>query len=256
MIPQTDLTWALLQPSNLILLLLALGALLLLFGALRAGRRLVLLALVLVLLPALLPLEALLARRLESRVAPALLPEGVDGILVLGGAVEWQLSRALGQLNTNAAGERLMAAHQLANRYPRAKLVFTGLYREDVPEEFRVSAAGFFGGATYANREVVFLGAARSTYEEALLTLERLRPQTGERWVLVTSAWHMPRALATFVAQGWTLLPYPVDYRSAPGVLPGPSLDVVGRLAAFDAILREWGALLVYERLGRTAELP
>ncbi len=254
MIPQTDLAWALLQPSTLLFLALSLGFLLLLFGAFRAGRRLVGLALVLMVLPAVLPLEALLAKGLEDRYPPESLIAGVDGVLVLGGSVQWEISRSRGQLNTNAAGERLMAANLLANRYPRARLVFTGLYQEVAPEEFRISGEGLFTGAAYAGRDILFLGEARSTYEEALLFAERVRPQQGERWLLVTSAWHMPRALATFQAQGFTLQPFPVDYRSGELTFR-PSLDIAGRLAAFDAIVREWGALVVYERLGRTETL-
>lgn len=256
MIPQTDLTWQLLQPSSLIILLLVAALLSALLRWHSSARRLLSLALVLLLAPALLPLEAWLGNYLESQLPPpAQLPERVDGIVVLGGAVEWRVTEERGQLAVNAAAERLMAAASLARRYPEAHLVFTGLYRESVPQEFTPQGSGFFVGPEYAGRRLTFIGEARSTYEEALLTLERVRPQAGETWLLVTSAWHMPRAYLTFQAQGWSLLPYPVDFRSTRAALPGPSLAVIQRLAGLDEMVREWGALVIYQRTGRTARL-
>ena len=252
MFPQADITWALLQPSNLLLLLLLLGFLLLLSGALRSGRRLIGLALLLAVLPAVFPLEEALARPLENRYPPRTPPASVDGLLVLGGAVDWNVSQSRQQLNTNAAAERLMAATMLAERYPGVPLVFTGLYQEVAPNEFRSGSSGLLTGPEFAGRDIVYLGAARSTYEEALLAIRELQPRSGERWLLVTSAWHMPRALATFRTQGWTLEPFPVDYRSSGDLDFRPSLDIAGRLAGFDAVVREWGALLIYQQLGRS----
>lgn len=254
----SDLTWAFLQPGGIILILLLLSFLLLLFGALRTGRRLLGCALLAAVLPGLLPLEDMLAAPLERRLlAPNPLPAQVTGILVLGGSVEPAISNARGQLNLNDASERVIAGAALAERYPGAKLVFTGLYRETVANDFLVNpnAKSLFFGAEYGGRELVFLGTARSTYEEALLSIEALKPRAGETWLLVTSAYHMPRAFLTFQAQGWTLVPYPVDYRSRARPVVQPSLTFIGKLADLDEIFREWGALFVYNRLGRTDTL-
>jgi uncharacterized SAM-binding protein YcdF (DUF218 family) len=255
-IPQTDITWQLLQPSTIVILLLmaAFG-----FAVMRwhkAARRLLGLGLLLTILPALLPIEAFLSNYLESQL-PALnqLPGQVDGIVVLGGAVEWRVTEERGQLAVNAAAERLMVAASLARRYPAAHLVFTGLFRESVPQEFTPQGEGFFVGPEYAGRRITYIGEARSTYEEALLTLERVRPQAGETWLLVTSAWHMPRAYLTFQAQGWTLIPYPVDFRSNPASPPAPSFAIIRRLSELDEVVREWGALFIYHRTGRTTRL-
>ena len=255
MLPQTDLTWLLLQPSNLIFLLLLFGFLLLSLRLQVFGRRVVGLALLLAVLPALLPITELLAEPLETRFPANPLPAQVDGILVLGGSVLWPVTEAWSQLNTNGAGERMMAAAALARRYPDAQLVFTGLYGEVVENEFRGSGEGFFTGSAFENREVIYLGAARSTYEEALLSLEALKPAFDETWLLVTSAWHMPRAYGTFRTQGWTLVPYSVDYLGTGQVRFNPSLDIMGKLAELDTVAREWGALFIYKRLGRTTKL-
>ena len=254
----SDLTWTLLQPGGLVLLVMLFSFVVLLFGGLRLGRRLLGLALLVAALPALLPIEALVAAPLESQLLPpAALPAEVDGIIVLGGSVEPAVSRTTGQLNLNDAGERVLAGAALAERYPNAQLVFTGLYREDVIGEFTAAPTpqSLLFGPEYSERAPVFIGAARSTYEEALLSLELLRPAAGETWLLVTSAYHMPRAFLTFQAQGWTLLPYPVDYRNVGEGNFKPSLNFIGKLANLDEVVREWGALIVYNRLGRTDSL-
>ncbi|CAN5871231.1 YdcF family protein [soil metagenome] len=254
----TDTVWALLTPGNFIVLLLLLSFLALSLRRHAFGRRLVGLALLLTLLPALLPVTDLLAQPLETRAfAPNPLPERVDGVVVLGGSVDWQTSRAWGQLNTNSAGERMMAAAALAERYPDAKLILTGLVGKYIPEEFQTVATAktFFASPAFEGRKIHYLYQARSTYEEATLSLARAQPQRGETWLLVTSAWHMPRALETFRAQGWTLVPYPVDYQSNGRIGLEPSLDVIGRLNDLNKIVREWGALFVYRQLGRTQRL-
>jgi uncharacterized SAM-binding protein YcdF (DUF218 family) len=247
--------WWLLQPSSLLALLVLATALALLAGRARLGGVFGALALVLLAVPTIFDLDGRLAWELE-RLAPARgeLPERVDGILILGGAVEWRTSRERDQLNVNQAGERLLAAAALARRYPDARLAFAGLFREDVPNEFTAepTEASLIFGDEYRGRSIEFIGAARSTYEDALLALDRLSPQSGQTWLLVTSAMHMPRALAVFRTLGWRLRPYPVDYRTSaePGRLnrnPSPGEN----LAALDEAVREWGAVLVYARSGR-----
>ena len=113
----------------------------------------------------------------------------------------------------------------------------------------------FFFGTEYSNRQISYLGNARSTYEEALMAVQTLQPRAGERWILVTSAYHMPRAYLTFQAQGWTVIPYPVDYRHTGSLTLKPSLKIAGRLSDLDDYAREWGALIMYNRLGRTERL-
>lgn len=257
-IPQNDFLWSLSQPSNIVFGLLLLGFFLLLFRANAFGRRIVGLALFLAVLPALLPLKEVIGRGLESAYrAPDPLPEQIDGILVLGGAVDWQVSEARGQMSLNQGGERMMVVSGLAERYPNARLVFTGLYREVVPNEFANSARsnGFLSGGEFQNRSMIFIGEARSTYEEALLSIQTLQPRVGERWILVTSAYHMPRAMATFQAQGWLMIPYPVDFRTTGNLTLKPSMNVLGKLIELDDFSREWGALFIYKRLGRIEKM-
>ena len=249
----TELAWTLLQPSAVLVVLvaLALAATWLRWQAVAATFLTAFLLVVAAVL--LLPVEEWLGAPLETRVAREPLPPRADGIVVLGGAVEWRVTRERGQLSLNAAGERIAAFAALAQRYPDARLIVTGSFADAFAHDLRATPtdASLFFGPHFAGRQVTFLGDARSTYEDALLALAAAEPRQGETWLLVTSAWHMPRALGTFRTLGWRLTPVPVDYRTTGELRVAPDWDVAGTLADLDRLVREWGAIAVYRRTGR-----
>jgi uncharacterized SAM-binding protein YcdF (DUF218 family) len=252
----TELLWTLLQPSTLLLVLVALALLATWLRWTAVAATLLTAFLLSVAAVVALPVVEWLGAPLESRVARAPLPPRVDGIVVLGGAVDWRVTRERGQLSLNAAGERIAAAAALAQRYPGARLIVTGSFADAFDRDLRAQPddASLFFGPHFANRDVVFIGAARSTYEDALRSLEAARPAQGQTWLLVTSAWHMPRALGTFRGLGWGVVPYGVDHRTTGEVRIAPNWDVGTTLADLDRVVREWGALAVYRRAGRLVE--
>lgn len=255
----SDALWWLLQPSGLVLAALVLAWLLLVIRARSIAHALVTLVLVAWLGVVLLPVDAWAARPLENRhPVPEALPAEVDGVIVLGGAVDWRVTVSREQLNVGEAAERMMAAAALARRYPDAVLAFTGIGPEVLEDDFtgRPGPRSLVFGPAFEGREPVFLSASNSTYEDALLAVERLSPRPGETWLLVTSAWHMPRAWSTFRTLGWTTVPYPVDFLTAErgagaGVALRPAAE---RLATLDRIVREWGAIQIYRRTDRISE--
>lgn len=258
----SDALWWVLQPSGLLLTLLAFAWVLLIAGARRFARGIVGLVLLAWGGAVLLPVDAWLAAPLEARTGvPDPMPGDVDGILVLGGAVEWRVSEARQQLALGDAGERMLAAAALARRFPDATLAFTGVSADALAQDFRAEPTGrsLVFGPEFAGRDMIVLSEASSTYEDAMLALRRIAPQPGDTWLLVTSAWHMPRAWATFRTLGWTMVPYPVDYRAGgrtrgqgwlPRTLPPPA----ARLAELDTMVREWGAVAIYRRTGRITD--
>jgi hypothetical protein len=133
--------------------------------------------------------------------------------------------------------------------------VFTGVFGDAFAQDFRAQPGerSLFFGPVFAGRDVRYLGAARSTFEDAIVALAEATPAAGRDVAPVTSAMHMPRALATFRTQGWTtLVPYPVDYRSTGA--PRRARLGRGRHARRPRrAVREWGALEVYRRTGRIA---
>ena len=238
-----DAIWWLAQPSHILALAVLLAALLGGLGWRTGASGLAGFVAVALAAVAVLPIHAWIATPLESRAAvPDPLPEAVDGILVLGGAVEWRVAAARDQLALDAAGERVLAGAALARRYPGAQLAFTGLYADALPHDLGTEpdARSLLWGPEFDGAR--FLGEARSTYEDALVALERLDPGPNETWLLVTSALHMPRAVGVFATLGWSVVPYPVDYRTDGAYRWGLRGDVAAELAAIDRAVRDWGA--------------
>lgn len=254
----TKVAWFLATPSNL----LALGALL---GALAArriwGRGLCLLCLGAAVLLGLSPAGFWLLLPLEDRF-PAYreADAAVAGIVVLGGAVQPDTSAARGQLATGDAAERMIAMADLARRHPAARIVFSGgsgaLVKGGVPEAEAVRLHGAALGIDVGR--ILFEDRSRTTAENAREVRRLVAPGAGERWLLVTSAWHMPRAVGAFRQAGFAVVPYPVDYRTgAPGDLVAGTTSVASGLNRVDLAVREWAGLLAYRLSGRSeAVLP
>jgi uncharacterized SAM-binding protein YcdF (DUF218 family) len=259
----SKLAWVLVQPSNLLLLLLILAAAGLLLGYRRFGTWLlcgVTLALVVV---TLLPIGTWLVIPIENRFPPPVLPERVDGIIMLGGAVEQDTSAIRQQIALNEAAERVTALVELARRYPDARLVVSGGIGTLVggPGHPARALEAFYRQQGLDGARIVFEEHSRNTLENAALTKGLARPGPGERWLLVTSAYHMPRSIGVFRQAGWPVIAYPVDYRSsgrvdfwqALGRLAEP--DVAQRLIELDLAVKSWAGLLAYWLIGRTGAL-
>ena len=245
-----EIAWTLLQPSALLVALVGCALVATWLGLRALASSLLTLFLAAIAAVALLPVGEWLGAPLEARVVRGALPPSVDGIVLLGGAVDWRVTGGRGQLSLNAAAERVAAAAALAQRYPSARLVVTGSFADAFRHDLRPDPddASLFFGPHFAGRDIDYLGASRSTYEDALLALEAARPAAGQTWLLVTSAWHMPRALGTFRALGWSPTPVPVDYRTTGEARIAPNWDVGSTLADLDRVVREWGAIAVYRR--------
>jgi uncharacterized SAM-binding protein YcdF (DUF218 family) len=239
-------------PSTIVTLLLSAGAALLWLGRARAGRALVTAGALLALLPALLPLFDLAALPLENRYPVPALPDRVDGIVVLGGAVVQDVTAGRGSPALNDGAERMTEALRLALAHPEATLLFTGgsgqLTTQDLSEA--EVARRFFVQHGVDDDRLLLEDRSRDTRENARFAFELARPQPGETWVLVTSALHLPRAVGAFEAAGWTVLPYPVDFQTTGVVRWRPRFDLAGRLNRLDGVVAEWTAIVGYRVLG------
>ena len=80
-----------------------------------------------------------------------------------------------------------------------------------------------------------------------------MHPMPGDRWILVTSAAHMPRSVGTFRGQGFDVIPWPADFRTkdaGDAFRPFGSLPM--GLKRLDEATMEWVGLIAYRMLGRT----
>jgi uncharacterized SAM-binding protein YcdF (DUF218 family) len=255
----SKIAWFFATPSNLLPSLVALGLVLMLTRLRRTGWALAFLGAVGLFVGGLGPVANWLIIPLEERF-PAFRDDGrpVAGVIVLGGAVEADEALARGQLTINEAGERVVALADLARRYPAAKIVFSGggstLIVDEVAEAEGLSR--FVGELGLARERLIVEDRSRTTRENALYSRELLAPQPDERWLLVTSAWHMPRAVGCFRKAGFAATPYPVDYRTR------GSQDwtrffpfAANGLRRLDLAAKEWIGLLAYRLAGYTDAL-
>lgn len=205
---------------------------------------------------AILPFGELLLQPIE-RAYPAEPALGqVDGIIVLGGGEDARAGAFWGQMQLNEGGERYTAALALARRFPEARILFTGgsgaLRDLAGAEASEADMAGrFFRDQGVSPERLLLEGQSRNTAENARLSLALAAPAPGETWVLVTSAFHMPRAMRSFETAGWTgLVPWPVDYRTS-AFKDGMGWNLTHNLLVLNTAIREQVGQLAYRVSGR-----
>ena len=204
----------------------------------------------------LLPVQDWLLRPLEEYFPVPDLPAHVDGVIVLGGAERPDIMAARGWPELNSNADRLIGFVALARQYPAAKLVFTG--GAAVPQHDRTVSEADVAAAVFARLgldpdRVIYERLSRNTAENARLSHALVQPKAGEVWVLVTSARHLPRAVTTFDAVGWPVVPYPVDYLT--GKAPEFEFSPLRRLSGLNFLAREMLGLLWYRVQGATSDL-
>ncbi len=247
--------WVFIQPINLLLLLAFLG----LLGQSwrpRAGRALALIAVGALLFINFAPVGPLLLRPLEMRfpVPPADMPAPY-GIIVLGGAIDDEQTKRHGEVDLQEGASRLTEAALLARRYPDARVFYTGgsgFGPSDEAEEARDLLVGLG-----VPRERIGLETrSANTDENARFSAAILKPQPGQVWLVVTSAFHMPRSMGLFRKAGFDAVAYPVDFRTF-----GDERDWrlqlfrLSGLSTFDLATHEWTGLLAYYLAGKIGDL-
>jgi uncharacterized SAM-binding protein YcdF (DUF218 family) len=250
------------QPSSLLALLLAAGLVLMQRGRrARLGSWFAWGALAGMVLGGILPLGNVIILPLEQRFAENRAPAPDDkltGLIILGGFEDGWVSAGRGQLAVNESAERLTEGTRLALKHPEAKVVFTGGVGSLWPggRDAVGPIAGFLREAGIADSRIILEGRSRNTYENALFTAELLAPKRGERWALVTSAYHMPRAVGVFRKAGFEVAPYPVDYRTrGPDDIWRPFDRIPAGLQRLDLAVNEWLGLVAYRLMGRIDEI-
>ncbi len=246
-------------PSNILITMGLIGVLLLLTRWRRLASWLVVTSLVLIAFAGLSPLGNVLLLPLEQRFPPWDASRGPpDGIVVLGGAISPELSSARGAIQFDEAAERITATAELARRYPNARIIFsggTGSLRSDAPPEAPF-AVKEFEALGIAHDRITAEEQSRNTIENAVFSRLLAVPKPGERWLLVTSAFHMPRAIAAFRAADFPVEAYPVDWRTrGPGDEVRPFFSYVSGLSQIDLAVHEWLGLVAYRLAGKTREL-
>lgn len=256
----SKLFWFVAAPSNALVLLLLAALLLIALRARRLGWGLLLAAVAGLAVLGISPAANHIMSPLEERF-PQFQDDGrpVTGILLLGGAELPEIGLARGQPAFSEAGERVIAFADLVRRYPEAKAAFIGgsgalLPPGDGQESQMMRRSLPTLGIDPAR--VMFEEKSRNTAENAAFAKALLKPEPGERWLLVTSAFHMPRAMGAFRAAGFPVTAYPVDFRTVGRhALNTPFSRIASGLDFADVGVKEWVGLVSYYLAGRTDAL-
>jgi len=251
--------WFLVQPSSLFAICLILAAVLSGTRWSWPARRLLIGGTVAYTVCGLAPVSDALLLPLENRFVRPDLDRGdpIKGVIILGGVLDPKFDPLRELAGLTGTAERITEAVALARRFPQSRVVFTGgrwaLFRNGLPESFAIGR--LLEAMGVAKERIELESSSRNTYENALYTKRLLNPGAHERWLLITSAWHMPRAMGCFRKVGFPVEAWPVDYRT-------PSLREIGfdesiprGLRQTDIAAKEYVGLVTYYLAGRTDAL-
>lgn len=250
------LAWVLVALDSLLLLWLAAGVFCLLMAWQRLARWLLVSLLLTCLAIGLFPVGEWALYQLEKQYPPITLnPEQVDGVIVLGGGEQNAQSYAWQKVSLGSGGERPLALLQMVAQLPKSTpIMFTG-------GTGRMTAQGMSGAEVIQQmlvdhgvdtERVIFEGKSRNTVENAVLSKQLVNPQVGDSWLLVTSAFHMPRSMAIFCKVDWPMQAYPVDFRSRKDNLWRLDWDFAKHLRNLNIAYKEWLGIVAYKVAGKS----
>lgn len=175
------------------------------------------------------------------------------GAIILGGATEsGRISEAHVQPLLIGAAERMTVALSMHQRNPHLRFIYTGgegaLLGSGPSEAER--ARLFFDSMGPLAPPMVYESESRNTYENAVFTAKLPKVDMTQRWLLITSATHMARSMATFRKVGWNVTAYPVDFRTG-NRTPWTDYSLRDGAANWQLALHEWLGIWAYRLAGR-----
>ena len=245
-----------LTPSNLLMVMSLVGLMLIFCRWLRSGWSFLIISILALAVAGWSPLGPALLMKLEDRFPQQEMPATITGLVMLGGAVDIHITQARSSEAWNDQAERITAVTELANKFPSARIVLSGgsgnpnaISESSIAKQALVAMGIPEGRVELETR-------SRNTCENATESAITAKPKTNEVWLLVTSASHMPRAVACFRAANFQVTPFPVDYHTRGSEdMSRIQESVVDGLADIDLAAHEWVGLITYRLTGLTHEL-
>jgi uncharacterized SAM-binding protein YcdF (DUF218 family) len=238
------------QPSNVLIIVALFGVILTQTRFSRGGQRILIGSILMLAVCGFSPVGNWMLAPLEQRFPPWHEEHGApDGLIVLGGVISHGSSTARPYPGINDAAERITVVSKLARQFPKARLIYSGDGEAN-------TAAELFETFGICRSRIEVERRSRNTIENAIFTKEIAQPKQGERWLVVTSAFHMPRAIGVFRQLGFPVEAYPVDWRT-----PAPEDDLIPfaslaeGLRQVDLAFHEWAGLIAYRVTGKTSAL-
>ncbi len=246
------------MPTNLLCAVLIVGFFLRNSRFRKAARRMIAGAFAVLVMSAWSPLGNILLLPLEQRFSQPhdkVLPKAPYGIIVLGGSVDTIISKGRGTVSLNGSAERVAETVKLARRFPASRILFSGGSGEIIYQSMSESdiMERWFAQMGISPDRLSFERKSRNTWQNAIFTKKHLGRQSRNQWLLITSAYHMPRAVGCFRKAGVNVIPWPVDYRTRGWQDVVRFFDVANKgWKQVDIAVREWIGLIVYRLSGRT----
>lgn len=192
--------------------------------------------------------------RQTQRLNLSQLPQKPVGIIMLGGVMIENKQNLRHWYHLGQGSERIVEGFALANKFPDALVLHTGGVG---------SLRGINGSEAQAfnhliadfkpiKNTILVEPNAKNTWQNAKFSKPIINQHTPGPWILVTSAYHMKRALAVFKKQSLDVVPWPVDYRADPLTFPFLSSSASVQFSKWDILLHEWFGLIAYQLTGRS----
>jgi len=250
----SKLIWLIVSPDSLLIFFFGVVFFLLWRGKNVLAKKVLGIMLGLMLIVAALPVGEWLLYPLETKYPHNPELEGIDGIIVLAGSEQHVHSKLWNQVMVGEAIERNLVFMMLARKNPDAKLVFTGGVGSMLQQDYKAAdvAKRLFQEQGMDVSKIIFERESRNTWESALLSKNLVNPELGSNWILITTAWHMPRSIGIFCKVGWQVIPYPVDYSTQPGNQMRISWGFASNLNKLVTATKEWTGLMIYRLTGKS----
>ncbi len=204
---------------------------------------------------AIFPTGVLMLHSLESKYADlnSELVE-IDGILVLSGMENIEMTEEYGQFYLGSSGSRIIESLRLQKKFPNAKLIFSGgsgdHYSKNVTS---LISKQFYNEFSIDPNKIIFESQSKNTYENIINSQKLVNPSGNEKWILLTSAFHMHRSTNTAAKLGWELIPYPVDFKLSKDLIQEiKKFNLLNNIKYFQIASHEMLGILVYKATGRS----
>lgn len=253
----SKLLWICISPDSILVALLVITFVLIWRKAHKKASILLGIIVAAVVIITVLPLGKWLLNPLETRFKPLRnFPDRVDGIIVLGGAEDIYNTFLWKQVETGASAERFFAFIHLVRKYPHARHLYTGGTGSLNRQRYKGAQVAklLFEQQGLDISTITFESASRNTFENAKNSYQLMNPESGENWILITSASHMPRSVGCFNKVGWPVIPYSVDHLTSPELKFGLSIGFSNNLSQLKFAMREWIGLTAYYLTGKTSD--
>ncbi len=195
--------------------------------------------------------------KLETVVPVAEIPGNPAGIIILGGGIGTKSASGGIGYHLGEASDRLVKGLELRQQFPNVRFIYSGgsgtLISDELPET--VGAAEMVRAIFGDDRGMELEDKSRTTHENAIEVAKMLGSDKGKPWLLVTSAFHMSRAVGCFRKVGINVVPVPTDFRSEPLQFPWIMDETPIQFLKASLLVKEYVGLAAYYLTGRTDAL-